>query len=84
MTEIITEKEVDMIDFSETEMRHYCRNPRCRMRLPAPGEQQPFGVLHAGVFPAVLPVPVFGVRGSDGEANRTSTSLWQAQVPQRF
>ena len=25
-----------MTDFSETKLRHYCRNPKCRSRLPAP------------------------------------------------
>ena len=25
-----------MTDFAETAMRHYCRNPKCRMKLPAP------------------------------------------------
>jgi hypothetical protein len=25
-----------MTEFTETAMRHYCRNPKCRMRLPAP------------------------------------------------
>ena len=25
-----------MTNFTETAMRHYCRNPRCRMKLPAP------------------------------------------------
>jgi hypothetical protein len=25
-----------MTEFAETAMRHYCRNPKCRMRLPAP------------------------------------------------
>ena len=25
-----------MTEFAETELRHYCRNPRCRMKLPAP------------------------------------------------
>jgi hypothetical protein len=27
---------VERGEFAETALRHYCRNPKCRMRLPAP------------------------------------------------
>ncbi len=33
-----------MTDFRETKLRYYCRNPKCRSRLPAPvsNERQAF------------------------------------------
>ena len=38
----------------EEELRHHCRNPRCRLKLQGPVENSPVSVLLPRLLPAIL------------------------------
>jgi hypothetical protein len=73
-----------MTEFTETAMRHYCRNPKCRSRLKAPVSNPREAFCARGCHSSYYRKRCLICEGAFERKTERQLILWQTPMPQRF